>query len=109
MTFPASRGSAIRDAAVHACLDAGFSPMISQEAPDAYNLLALVGAGVGVAIVVESAQNIHLEHVVFRPIAGDVLPLPIALAWRSGNNSAALRSVLRVAEDVLPTPADYIE
>ncbi len=104
ITFPASRGSAVRDAAVQACVRAGFTPLITQEASDAYNLLTLVGAGVGVAIMVESARHIHLEHVMFRQIAGEVPAMPIALAWRSENPSAALRAVLRVAETALPTP-----
>ncbi|MEZ0093533.1 LysR family transcriptional regulator [Streptacidiphilus sp. EB129] len=107
VAFPASRGSAVRDAMVQACRTAGVIPMVTQEAPDAYNLLTLVGAEVGVAIVVGSAQNIRMEHVVFRPIAGDVPVLPIGLAWRTDNPSAALRSVLRVAESALPTAADY--
>ncbi|MER5440603.1 LysR substrate-binding domain-containing protein [Streptomyces sp. NPDC002790] len=105
VTFPLSRESAVRDAMTQACHDAGFAPRIAQEAPDAYTMLALVGAGVGVAVVVESARDIHLEHVVFRPLAGGEAPvLPIALGWRSGNPSAALQAVLRVARDVLPTP-----
>ncbi|MET8470991.1 LysR family transcriptional regulator [Streptomyces sp. NPDC006422] len=105
VTFPRSRESAVRDAMAQACHDAGFAPRIAQEAPDSYNMLALVGAGVGVAVVVESARNIHLEHVVFRPLAGEEVPvLPIALGWRTGNPSAALQAVLRVAEEVLPTP-----
>jgi DNA-binding transcriptional LysR family regulator len=105
VTFPVARGSAVREAMVQACHDAGFAPRIVQEAPDSYNLLALVGAGVGVAVVVESARSIHLEHVVFRRLAGDDVPvLPIALGWRTGNPSAALQAVLRVAERVLPTP-----
>ncbi|MEU6118811.1 LysR substrate-binding domain-containing protein [Streptomyces sp. NPDC047117] len=105
VTFPRSRESAVREAMVQACHDAGFVPRITQEAPDSYNMLALVGAGVGAAVVVESACSIHLEHVVFRPLVGDNVPvLPIALGWRTGNASAALQAVLRVAEDVLPTP-----
>ncbi|MFG2123474.1 LysR family transcriptional regulator [Streptomyces sp. NPDC048710] len=108
VTFPVSRGSAVRDAMVQACHEAGFAPRIVQEAPDSYNLLALVGAGVGLAVVVESARAIRLEHVVFRPLTGDDVPvLPIALGWRTGNPSAALQAVLRVAERVLPTPRGY--
>ncbi|MFD7920823.1 LysR family transcriptional regulator [Streptomyces sp. NPDC059740] len=107
VTFPLSRGSAVREATVQACHEAGFAPRISQEAPDSYTMLALVGAGIGIAVVVESARNIHLAHVVFRPLAGrDVPVLPIALGWRTGNRSAALRAVLRVAEKALPTPQD---
>ncbi|KUM99061.1 LysR family transcriptional regulator [Streptomyces cellostaticus] len=110
VTFPASRGSAVREAMVQACRDTGFTPRIVQEAPDAYTLLALVGAGVGVGIVVASADSIRLEHVCFRRLAGSGLPtLPIALAWRTGNESAALQAVLRVAEQVLPTPTAYAD
>ncbi|UXY25571.1 LysR family transcriptional regulator [Streptomyces sp. HUAS TT20] len=108
VTFPVSRGSAVREATVQACHEAGFAPRIVQEAPDSYNLLALVGADVGLAVMVESARAIRLEHVVFRPLAGDDVPvLPIALGWRTGNPSAALKAVLQVAERVLPTPRDY--
>ncbi|MDQ8703812.1 LysR family transcriptional regulator [Streptomyces sp. LHD-70] len=108
VTFPQARGSAVREAMVQACHEAGFAPRIAQEAPDSYNLLALVGAGVGLAVVVSSARNIQLEHVVFRPLAGDDVPvLPIALGWRTGDSSAALAAVLRVAEQVLPTPAEF--
>ena len=108
VSFPVSRGSAVREAMVQTCHEAGFAPRIVQEAPDSYNLLALVGAGVGLAVVVDSARAIRLEHVVFRPLAGDDVPvLPIALGWRTGNPSAALKAVLRVAERVMPTPHDY--
>ncbi|WP_030611163.1 LysR family transcriptional regulator [Streptomyces sclerotialus] len=108
VSFPAARGSAVRDATVHACHGAGFSPRVIQEAPDSYHLLGLVGAGVGVALVVESARHIRLEHVAFRPLSGEVAPLPIALAWRADDESAALRNVLKVAERVLPTPDEYV-
>ncbi|GAA0497648.1 LysR family transcriptional regulator [Streptomyces olivaceiscleroticus] len=108
VTFPAARGSAVRDATVHACRSAGFAPRIAQEAPDSYHLLGLVGAGVGVALVVESARRIRLEQVVFRPLAGEAAPLPIALAWRADDESAALHNVLKIAERVLPTPTDYV-
>ncbi|POX36299.1 LysR family transcriptional regulator [Streptomyces sp. Ru73] len=108
VTYPAARGSAVREAAVRACHVAGFAPRISQEAPDTYDLLGLVAAGVGVALVVESARHIRLDHVVFRPLAGGPAPLPVALAWRAADESAALRNVLKTAERVLPTPGEYV-
>ncbi|WP_037578015.1 LysR substrate-binding domain-containing protein [Phaeacidiphilus oryzae] len=107
VSFPPQRGSAVRDASVQMFLNAGIRPTVIQEAPDAYNLLTLVGAGVGIAIVVDSARTIRMEQVAYRALRGDVPVLPIALAWRSDNSSAALRAVLRVAEKALPTPADY--
>lgn len=104
VAFPATDGSAVAEATLRACVDAGFTPSIVQEAPDAYNLLTLVGAGVGVALVVDSARRIRTDHVVFRPLRDVLPPMLIALAWRAQRTSPAVRAVLAVAEEVLPTP-----
>lgn len=104
VAFPAANGSAVAEATTRACVDAGFTPSVAQEAPDAYNLLTLVGAGVGVALVVASARHIRTDHVVFRPLRDTVPPMLIALAWRAEHPSPAVQAVLSVAEDVLPTP-----
>ena len=106
VTFPDGTGSAVREAGLRACRDAGIAPRIVQEAPDAYTVLTLVGAEVGVAIMVDSSRRIRTEHAVLRPISGPAPVLPIALAWRPDDPSPALREVLRVAEEVLPTPDD---
>ncbi|MDQ0381292.1 LysR family transcriptional regulator [Amycolatopsis thermophila] len=106
VSFPSGGGSAVREAGLRACRDAGIAPRIVQEAPDAYTVLTLVGAEVGVAIMVESSRRIHTDHTVLRPIQGDVPVLPIALAWRPDNPSRALQAVLAVAEKALPTPDD---
>lgn len=106
VTFPSARGSAVRELGVRSCLAAGFTPRIVQEAPDSFSLLALVGADVGVALTVEAARTIALEHVVFVPLEDPAPTLPVSLVWRATDESAALRAVLDVAEDVLPTARD---
>lgn len=90
---------------MHACREAGFTPSIAQEAPDSYNLLTLVGAGVGVVLVVASSRSNAMEHVFYRPLVDDIPPSHIALAWREGNGSAVLATVLEVAARTWPTPA----
>ncbi|MEV1086963.1 LysR family transcriptional regulator [Streptomyces microflavus] len=104
VSFPANSGSTVRDAMTEACESAGFTPRVVQEAPDSYTILALVAAGVGVTLTVTSVQHIQQNGLVYRPIAGPPIRLRAALAWRSDNPSAALRAVLAVAEEALPTP-----
>lgn len=104
VSFPGLGGSAVREGLVQACLGAGFSPRIVQEAPDSYTILALVAAGVGVTLTVSSVQHIQVEGMVYRRLLDPVRPMLLALAWRSDNPGPALRSVLAVAEQVLPTP-----
>jgi DNA-binding transcriptional LysR family regulator len=104
VAFPAARGSEVRELFVRSCLESGFSPAIVQEAPDSFSLLSLIGAGVGIALVVEAAQTIRLDHVVFVPLEGEAPVLPVSLVWREADESAVLRAVLDLAEEVLPTP-----
>ncbi|MFI8437531.1 LysR substrate-binding domain-containing protein [Streptomyces sp. NPDC079020] len=105
VSFPANTGSTVRDAMVEACEDAGFNPRVVQEAPDSYTIMALVAAGVGVALTVTSCRHIQQNGLVYRPLAGPPIRRQAALAWRADNPSAALRAVLAVAEEALPTPA----
>lgn len=105
VSFPANTGSTVRDAMVEACEGAGFNPRVVQEAPDSYTILALVAAGVGVTLTVTSCQHIQQNGLVYRPLAGPPIRRQAALAWRADNPSAALRAVLAVAEEALPTPS----
>jgi DNA-binding transcriptional LysR family regulator len=104
VSFPSNAGSSLRDATVRACVAAGFNPRVVQEAPDSYTILALVAAGVGVTLTLTSCQHIQQTGLVYRPLAGPSVRLQAALAWRTDNPSAALRTVLAVAEEALPTP-----
>ncbi|MFE4693266.1 LysR family transcriptional regulator [Streptomyces sp. NPDC056749] len=104
VSFPANAGSTVRDAMVQACEATGFNPRVVQEAPDSYTILALVAAGVGVTLTVSSVRHIQQNGLVYRPLAGPPIRRQAALAWRTDNPSAALRAVLEVAEEALPTP-----
>lgn len=104
VSYPARQGSSLRDTALQACASVGFAPRIAQEAPDTYTVVALVGAAVGVALLPASAERLQLEGVVFRPVTGADVAVPIALAWRRDDPSPVLAGFLDVAARILPTP-----
>ncbi|MDQ1006232.1 DNA-binding transcriptional LysR family regulator [Streptomyces sp. V4I23] len=104
VSFPANAGSSVRAATVAACEAAGFTPRVVQEAPDSHTILALVAAGVGVTLTLTSVQHIQQTGLAYRPLEGEPVRMRAALAWRTDNPSAALRAVLAVAEQALPTP-----
>jgi len=105
VTLPADPGSALRDSLQRAAHDAGFTPRIVQSAPDSMALMALVSAEVGCALTVSSvAENVNNPDVVFLPLAGGPSTLQLRIAWRADDDSAALREVLRLSEEALPTP-----
>ena len=96
----ASRDSAVNDVVLRSCQAAGFTPRREHEAPGTASLLALVAAGLGVAVLPGSARALPLAGVVFRDLA-DAGSMELALAWRRDEQSPLVRSVLDVVEDAL--------
>ena len=82
-------GPGLHDAIVAACLRAGFSPTVGQEAPRMSSTLGLVAAGLGVSIVPASMQRMNVEGVAFVPFRGDPgLVAPLLLVTRRKGRSA---------------------
>ncbi|WP_219415096.1 LysR substrate-binding domain-containing protein [Pseudonocardia nigra] len=104
VSYPPRQGSSLRDRAFSACSAVGFWPRVVQEAADTYTVVALVGAAVGVALLPASAERLQFEGVVFRPVTGADVRVPVALAWREGDPSPVLAGFLAIAEEVLPSP-----
>jgi DNA-binding transcriptional LysR family regulator len=61
-------GPGFYDLIIAACNQAGFTPQIAQEAPRILSTLNLVAAGLGVTLIPESLQSLHMDGVAYRPI-----------------------------------------
>ena len=111
----ASRDSAVNEAVLRSCRDAGFAPRREHEAAGTAVLLALVAAGLGIALVPASVRAMSLTGVVFRDVV-DAGTVDLALAWRRGadtavSDSAIVRSVLDVLEAtgvIAPEPSPSV-
>jgi len=97
--------SAVNDAVLRSCGAAGFRPRVEHEVPGTSVLLALVAAGLGVALVPESVRAAGPEGVVFRDVAG-VEQVDLAMAWRTDDPSPLLHTLLRTLEDAGLFPTD---
>jgi DNA-binding transcriptional LysR family regulator len=104
ITTPVAAGSALQDTAMRACVDAGFRARIVQEITDPFMILTLVAAGVGVALMTVGVAGILPSGAVLVPLKGEPTYMNHGLAWSAENRSPALRAVLEIAEEVLPTP-----
>ncbi|MYR06548.1 LysR family transcriptional regulator [Gordonia sp. SID5947] len=87
-----SRDSAVNDAAIRSCHRAGFVPQRAHQAPGTAVLLALVAAGLGVAVLPASVRSLPLEGLVIRDLV-DGGTVELALAWRAGQNNPVVQSV----------------
>ena len=92
--FPRVRGPAYFDQLVRLCNDAGFTPRIVQEAPQ-LDIVSLVAAGLGVALLPSSIRKIRRSGIVLRPLVGSPRT-ELLVAWMTRNPSTVLREFLDV-------------
>ncbi|MGW5521172.1 LysR substrate-binding domain-containing protein [Gordonia sp. NPDC003950] len=90
-----SRDSAVNDATFRTCRRAGFVPQRAHEASGTPVLLALVAAGLGVAVLPASVRALPLAGLVIRDLV-DAGTTEIALAWNTGDDNPVVESVARV-------------
>lgn len=101
---PGDQGSSVRDYLVQACLNAGFAPRVTQEAPDNVTLLSLVAARLGIALTLSTLEPFLPEGVVFRPLEPHVA-VPAVVLWHAADESRSTQAVLAIVERILPSPA----
>jgi DNA-binding transcriptional LysR family regulator len=106
IALPADPGSSVRDHFVKFASAAGYVPNIVQTAPDSWTVMALVGAGVGLTVTLDTAvDNLVQDGIAVVPLEEGRTPTYCRLAWRRDDANPALRQVLRASQVALPTPA----
>jgi DNA-binding transcriptional LysR family regulator len=78
------------------CRSAGFLPRAVQETESGFNILALVSAGVGVALVSESLKSLRSVEVEFRSLKPAPPLLEFYIVRRADSPSVALRAFIQV-------------
>jgi DNA-binding transcriptional LysR family regulator len=96
--FSRNQGTSIYDAIIASCQKAGFSPRIAQEGGGVQTILALVAAGLGVAMVPSSLRNLQRPGVVYRELPpSDTQEVNLALVWRKDDRSPVVESLVKIA------------
>jgi DNA-binding transcriptional LysR family regulator len=90
--FPRARGPTFFDHLITLCRAAGFSPRIVQEAPQ-LDLVSLVVAGFGVALLPESMRALGRTELALRPIVGNPTT-ELLVVWRTGPTATAVQRFL---------------
>jgi DNA-binding transcriptional LysR family regulator len=95
IAYARRQGPALYEAMLAACLQAGFSPRLGQEAPRITSALSLVAAGLGVTLVPACMRRMAMEGVTYRPLAGEAVPQAVlAICAPRDLRSAAARNFL---------------
>lgn len=105
IVLPGGVGATLPNRLNTLAMNAGFVPRIVQVAPDSWTLVVLVGAGMGISLILSSVRdNVPSRGVVYRPLTQVQKPVEVRLIWRRGDASPALRSVVEISETVFPAP-----
>ncbi|CAN7304696.1 LysR family transcriptional regulator [Variovorax sp. LjRoot290] len=97
--FPFKEGPGFESVVMAACQDSGFIPNFVQVASQMQTILALVGGGLGIALVPQAMQAVQTEHVVYLQVRRRNAPVKYALglAFRPSNGNPALDAFIAMA------------
>jgi DNA-binding transcriptional LysR family regulator len=101
-------GPAFYEATIAACLKAGFTPRVGQEAPRITTALSLVAVGLGVTLVPACMQRMTLDGIAYCRLKGAAQPKAVLnLASRRGEASPVVRNFVNLVRRAARTfPAD---
>lgn len=99
--FPAEQGPVLHARIIDAFRNAGVQVRIVQEATRALTMLSLVSAGLGAALLPESAKRVRFEGVRYAEITDATLPgLSLAMIARRGARAPVLRRTWQIFSEV---------
>lgn len=104
VALPRSISPAYFDRQVAACRAAGFEPVAVREVGSAMAQLAIVAAGLGVALVSAAMARLSPPGVGFRPLAAPVESVGVALVWNAERDTEAARLARATAARVFAAP-----
>ena len=99
ITYDPATGSVVDGAVVRTCAAAGFAPRREHLVDETATVIALVSAGLGVALVPASTRALTLDGVTYRNLP-DTERVSLALAWRRDDDSTVLAHVLDALTDL---------
>jgi DNA-binding transcriptional LysR family regulator len=94
--FPNIVRPTFADTVIALCMDEGFSPHVAHEVGDVMTCIALVSAGLGLAVVPESAVNLQLPGVRYHPLRSAAAKVDLSCVYRHDNTSPALAVFLDI-------------
>jgi DNA-binding transcriptional LysR family regulator len=97
IVYARTLGPAFYEATMAACLRAGFSPQLGQEAPRITSALSLVAVGLGISLVPASMERMAMDGIAYRRLKGNAQPKAVLnLASRRGDPSPVVRNFVNL-------------
>jgi DNA-binding transcriptional LysR family regulator len=81
---------------IQCCVNAGFQPTIFQEAAEPQTLLAMVGAGLGVALMPSTTSRIGWPGVRFLPVRTNPPSANLYITYPTQDDAPVVRAFLKI-------------
>jgi LysR family transcriptional regulator, benzoate and cis,cis-muconate-responsive activator of ben and cat genes len=92
--FPNNVRPSFADNVIMLCSNAGFTPNVVHDVEDIFTAIALISAGLGIAIVPESAISLRLSNVRYYLLDAKEAKVDLSCVYRPDNKSPALLAFL---------------
>jgi DNA-binding transcriptional LysR family regulator len=93
--WPAIEGRGFHVKVIRLCADAGFVPIVVQEAYGMHAVLSLVAVEAGISIVPQSMMGFRSDRIAFRPIKDESASFDLAFCFREPVSNPALEQFLK--------------
>jgi DNA-binding transcriptional LysR family regulator len=98
VVFPKDAGTGIYHQIFDLCRAAGFTPDIAMEAGEPSTIIGLVAAGCGISLLPSSFEGIHMDGVVYRPLADPEATTAMLLARHAEGGGPLVDAFVALAE-----------
>lgn len=95
--FPQQPQSSYAGYVIDLCRQAGFTPRVVQKTGEMQTAVSLVAAGIGVALVPQSVQNLQRTGVVYRSFTAPAPTVALTMLYRENETSPVLPHFLKIA------------
>ncbi len=86
--WPMPEGRSFHLQVIRLCAEAGFVPMITQEAHGMHAVLSLVSVGGGVSVVPQSMSGFRSDQISYHPLSGSEIEFDLVIGYRHLSPSA---------------------
>jgi DNA-binding transcriptional LysR family regulator len=76
------------------------NPIIQQEALEFQTVIGLVAAGMGIAVVPQSAMNLHTQDVIYLNLNNQLPDASMGISWRRNNQSPLVKAFIEIAKKI---------
>lgn len=97
--IPREASPSLYDRIIGACREAGFEPLLGQQAPQLSSVINFVAAEFGVSMVPAAVTRIQVEGVVYVDVDGNVPDIGLKVACRTNVPNAKVANFLKLASE----------